>query len=301
MERRRRTGRSRCSRRSAGPSPGGPASPGWSRAGCPAIRARPARPAGPERPRRGVTASASSRLDPTGRRADRPFVHGPYAIVRPQMQTSLARRQRHRRALQRSPEGATRAPSSRGSLAIVLLLILLGIVLLAAAGLLFAVGAYNYYADGPARPRGRPDQPRVRAADRSSTTGPARSSSPASASSSARSSRSTSSPARCSTRRPRSRTRTSGATRASTRSASSRPASTPSPASPAAPRRSPSSSSAPRLLPPEAFEGSTYERKIREIIQSIRLTEAYPGRGRQAGRSSPPTSTRTSTATRATA
>ena len=32
-----------------------------------------------------------------------------------------------------------------------------------------------------------------------------------------------------------------------------------------------------RLLPTEAFEGSTYERKVREIIQSIRLTEAYPG------------------------
>jgi membrane peptidoglycan carboxypeptidase len=32
-----------------------------------------------------------------------------------------------------------------------------------------------------------------------------------------------------------------------------------------------------RLLPEEAFEGSTYERKMREIIQSIRLTEAYPG------------------------
>ncbi len=32
-----------------------------------------------------------------------------------------------------------------------------------------------------------------------------------------------------------------------------------------------------RLLPEEAFEGSTYERKVREIIQSIRLTEAYPG------------------------
>ena len=32
-----------------------------------------------------------------------------------------------------------------------------------------------------------------------------------------------------------------------------------------------------RLLPREAFEGSTYERKIREIIQSIRLTEAFPG------------------------
>ena len=32
-----------------------------------------------------------------------------------------------------------------------------------------------------------------------------------------------------------------------------------------------------RLLPTEAFEGSVYDRKIREIIQSIRLTEAYPG------------------------
>ncbi|MCI0584295.1 MAG: transglycosylase domain-containing protein [Chloroflexi bacterium] len=32
-----------------------------------------------------------------------------------------------------------------------------------------------------------------------------------------------------------------------------------------------------RLLPREAFEGSIYERKAREIIQSIRLTQAYPG------------------------
>jgi membrane peptidoglycan carboxypeptidase len=32
-----------------------------------------------------------------------------------------------------------------------------------------------------------------------------------------------------------------------------------------------------RLLPPKAFEGSREERKIREIIQSIRLTQAYPG------------------------
>ncbi len=31
-----------------------------------------------------------------------------------------------------------------------------------------------------------------------------------------------------------------------------------------------------RLLPAEAFEGSTYERKAREIIQSIRLTQALP-------------------------
>jgi peptidoglycan glycosyltransferase len=32
-----------------------------------------------------------------------------------------------------------------------------------------------------------------------------------------------------------------------------------------------------RLLPPSAFEGSVYDRKIREIIQSIRLTQEYPG------------------------
>ncbi|CAN5567701.1 hypothetical protein BH20CHL7_BH20CHL7_05880 [soil metagenome] len=32
-----------------------------------------------------------------------------------------------------------------------------------------------------------------------------------------------------------------------------------------------------RLLPAEAFEGSTYDRKFREIVQSIRLTQAYPG------------------------
>jgi membrane peptidoglycan carboxypeptidase len=32
-----------------------------------------------------------------------------------------------------------------------------------------------------------------------------------------------------------------------------------------------------RLLRPQDFEGSTYDRKIREIIQSIKLTEAFPG------------------------
>ncbi len=32
-----------------------------------------------------------------------------------------------------------------------------------------------------------------------------------------------------------------------------------------------------RLLPPEAFDGSREERKIREIIQSLRLTQEYPG------------------------
>jgi membrane peptidoglycan carboxypeptidase len=36
-----------------------------------------------------------------------------------------------------------------------------------------------------------------------------------------------------------------------------------------------------RLLPADAFSGSVYDRKIREIIQSIRLTQAFPG---QAGK-----------------
>ncbi len=36
-----------------------------------------------------------------------------------------------------------------------------------------------------------------------------------------------------------------------------------------------------RLLPASAFTGTVYERKVKEIIQSIRLTEAYPG---QAGK-----------------
>ena len=145
-------------------------------------------------------------------------------------------------------------------------------------GLLVVVGAYNHYAAGLPDPDGRCSTRSSSSSRRSSTTGPARSSWRASATSSASSSTFDEHPAaRSSTRRPRSRTRTSGRTRASTRSASSRPASTRSAAGRAAPRRSPSSSSGQRLLPPSAFEGSTYERKIREIIQSIRLTEAFPG------------------------
>ena len=32
-----------------------------------------------------------------------------------------------------------------------------------------------------------------------------------------------------------------------------------------------------RLLPADAFDGRDYERKVKEIIQSVRLTQAYPG------------------------
>ena len=38
-----------------------------------------------------------------------------------------------------------------------------------------------------------------------------------------------------------------------------------------------------RLLPQSAFTGGVYERKAKEIIQSIRLTQAYPGGGGQEG------------------
>ena len=89
--------------------------------------------------------------------------------------------------------------------------------------------------------------------------------------------------ARCSTRRPRSRTRTSGSTRASTRSASSAPAWTRSRGRPRGASTITQQLVRERLLPAEAFEGTTYERKVREIIQSIRLTEAYPGEDGQAG------------------
>ena len=65
-------------------------------------------------------------------------------------------------------------------------------------------------------------------------------------------------------------------------SASSARASTRCPAGRVAPPRSPSSWSAPACSRRRPSPISTYERKIREIIQSIRLTEAYPGdKGKQ--------------------
>ncbi len=63
------------------------------------------------------------------------------------MQTSLARRQRHRRALQRRPRGRT--GSIIGSIALVVLLVILTTGGLAAgAGVVVGVGAYNYFAAG---------------------------------------------------------------------------------------------------------------------------------------------------------
>ncbi|MFL5671382.1 MAG: transglycosylase domain-containing protein [Chloroflexota bacterium] len=63
------------------------------------------------------------------------------------MQTSLARRQRHRRALQRRPPGRTGTAIGRVLLALLVVLIAAG-GLLAGSGAVVAMGAYNYYAAG---------------------------------------------------------------------------------------------------------------------------------------------------------
>src|SRR4051812_40190912 len=68
------------------------------------------------------------------------------------MQTTLARRQRHRRSLDRRPRGRSGSAIGRILIAIPIILILLA-VLLAGAGLLFSVAAYNYYADGLPEPK----------------------------------------------------------------------------------------------------------------------------------------------------
>ena len=75
----------------------------------------------------------------------------------------------------------------------------------------------------------------------------------------------------------RSRTRRSGRTRASTRSASSPPRIDTINGNDRGGSTITQQLVRARLLPPSAFDGSVYERKAKEIIQSIRLTEAYPG------------------------
>src|SRR6478752_1745679 len=64
------------------------------------------------------------------------------------MQTSLARRQRHRRALHRRPQGRTGSSTVGQILLVVLMVFILTGGLLAGAGAVVAMGAYNYYAAG---------------------------------------------------------------------------------------------------------------------------------------------------------
>ena len=123
VERRRRTGRSRCSRRSAGRSPGGPAGPGVVAWRIPRHSSSASSPPGPASAGGAPVTGSSVEVVSTSREAGKPFIHAPYAIVRPQMQTTLARRQRHRRALQRQPRG--RAGSTVGRIVVVVLVVLL--------------------------------------------------------------------------------------------------------------------------------------------------------------------------------
>ena len=68
------------------------------------------------------------------------------------MQTTLARRQRHRRAIGRRPTGRGGSTLRRILIAIPIIILLVG-VLLAGAGALFTVAAYNYYAAGLPDPK----------------------------------------------------------------------------------------------------------------------------------------------------
>jgi Membrane carboxypeptidase (penicillin-binding protein) len=63
------------------------------------------------------------------------------------MQTSLARRQRHRRALGRRPRGR-HGSTVVGAVGVIVVALFVGSLVVAGAGLVFAVGTYNHYAAG---------------------------------------------------------------------------------------------------------------------------------------------------------
>jgi membrane peptidoglycan carboxypeptidase len=191
------------------------------------------------------------------------------------MQTSLARRQRHRRALQGTPKA--RGGSTIGRVLLVVLIIFLLVALMTVgAGLVFAVGAYNHYAAGLPEPKSALtdlvfDQ-QTQVFDRTDKVELAKLGS---------------------LRRevvtfdqiPGEMIDATtaiedkdfwvnagfdpiGIVSAGLDTLSGRPrgASTITQQLVRA-----------RLLPASAFEGTTYDRKVREIIQSVRLTQAYPG------------------------
>jgi membrane peptidoglycan carboxypeptidase len=191
------------------------------------------------------------------------------------MQTTLARRRRHRRALQRRPKGQGGAIIRRILIAIPIILILLG-VLTAATGTLVTVAAYNYYAKDLPDPKealldldyeqqtyvydrtGKVELARLGSLKREVVTFDQLPAEMLDATTAIEDQdfwtnagfdpfAIVSAGLDTLAGRPRgASTITQQLVRA-------------------------------RLLPPEAFEGSTYDRKFREIIQSIRLTEAYPG------------------------
>jgi membrane peptidoglycan carboxypeptidase len=191
------------------------------------------------------------------------------------MQTTLARRQRHRRALSRRPKGSGGSNILRILTVILIILVLLA-ALLAAAGLLFTVAAYNYYAQGLPEPKAALadlhfDQ-QTRVLDREGEIELARLGSLK--------------------REVIGFDRIPGEMLDATTAIEDKdfwinpgfdPLGIISAGLDTIAGRPRGASTITqqlvraRLLPESAFEGSTYERKMREIIQSIRLTEAYPG------------------------
>jgi membrane peptidoglycan carboxypeptidase len=196
------------------------------------------------------------------------------------MQTTLARRQRHRRLVTRQPEGSG-GSTVRRILIAVPLIVLLVTLLLAGAGALFTVTAYNYYASGLPDPKsalggisfeqqtivydrtGQVELARLGSLRRELVTFDQIPPEMLDATTAIEDKDFWTNPGfdplgiisagvDTLTGKPRGgSTITQQLVRA-------------------------------RLLPPSAFEGSREERKIREIIQSIRLTDAYPGdKGKQ--------------------
>ncbi|HEX6869231.1 MAG TPA: transglycosylase domain-containing protein [Candidatus Limnocylindrales bacterium] len=197
------------------------------------------------------------------------------------MQTSLARRQRHRRALQRRPQGRTGTTIGRVLLALLVVLIAAG-GLLAGSGAVVAMGAYNYYAQGLPDPvealTNIPFEQQTVIYDRTGKIELARLGDLK--------------------RELVTFEQIPGEMLDATTAIEDKdfwvnagfdPAGMVSAGLDTVAGKPRGASTITqqlvraRLLPPEAFEGTTYERKAREIIQSIRLTQAYPGEaGKQA-------------------
>src|SRR6478736_997542 len=198
------------------------------------------------------------------------------------MQTSLARRQRHRRALHRRPQGRTGSSTVGQVLLVVFMVVLLAGGLLAGAGAVVAVGAYNYYAAGLPDPvealtnidfeqqtviydrTGKIELARLGDLKRELVTYDQLPGEIIDATTAIEDKDFWVNPG----------FDPAGIVSAGLDTVSGKPrgASTITQQLVRA-----------RLLPPSAFEGTTYERKAREIIQSIRLTQAFPGEaGKQA-------------------
>ncbi|MEO5885590.1 MAG: transglycosylase domain-containing protein [Candidatus Limnocylindrales bacterium] len=196
------------------------------------------------------------------------------------MQTTLARRQRHRRATQRRPKGQGGKIARRILVAIPIIIVLVAL-LTAAAGALFTVAAYNYYAQGLPDPKqalndldfeqqtvvydrtGKVELARLGTLKREVVGFDQIPGEMLDATTAIEDQDFWTNPG----------FDAPGIVSAGLDTLSGRPrgASTITQQLVRA-----------RLLPSEAFEGTTYDRKFREIIQSIRLTQAYPGdKGKQ--------------------